>query len=255
LGDAMIDPGRLRPTDAIGFIEHVLTGLRDKTAVTHVRIFPDPADRLIGHPAKPLFVTDKVARLTDCAARHSFARACQKIGLRTHQPYCKHGRGPRIHDLRHSFAVKTMIGWYRTGKEPAREMIRLTSNLDNTKPSNTYWFWKRSRSCSIWHVASDRQWPGGRPVSAALPALIQRFFTDRLCGQMEASRHTIAGYRDTFRLLLRYASARHGKPPVKLTMEDVDPDLVADFLVHSESRRPGNQPQQRPRGIIRITAL
>jgi hypothetical protein len=39
--------------------------------------------------------------------------------------------------------------------------------------------------------------------AATLPALIQRFFTDRLCVQMEASRHTVAGYRDTFRLLLR----------------------------------------------------
>ena len=55
--------------------------------------------------------------------------------------------------------------------------------------------------------------------AAALPALIQRFFTDRLCTQLEASRHTVAGYRDTFRLLLRYASAQHGKPPVKLTVE------------------------------------
>jgi len=54
--------------------------------------------------------------------------------------------------------------------------------------------------------------------AASLPALIQRFFTDRLCVQMEASRHTVAGYRDTFRLLLRYASTRHGKPPVKLTI-------------------------------------
>jgi hypothetical protein len=62
-------------------------------------------------------------------------------------------------------------------------------------------------------------------MSAALPALIQRFFTDRLCIQLEASRHTVAGYRDTFRLLLRYASAELGKPPVKLTVEDIDADL------------------------------
>ena len=55
-------------------------------------------------------------------------------------------------------------------------------------------------------------------IAATLPALIQRFFTDRLCSQMEASHHTVAGYRDTFRLLLRFASARHGKPPVKLTV-------------------------------------
>jgi integrase/recombinase XerD len=73
--------------------------------------------------------------------------------------------------------------------------------------------------------------------AAALPALIQRFFTDRLCIQMEASRHTVAGYRDTFRLLLKYAGARYGKPPVKLTVEDIDADLVADFLVHTETAR------------------
>lgn len=73
--------------------------------------------------------------------------------------------------------------------------------------------------------------------AAALPALIQRFFTDRLCTQLEASRHTVAGYRDTFRLLLRYASAQRGKPPVKLTVEDIDADLVADFLVHTETAR------------------
>jgi hypothetical protein len=50
--------------------------------------------------------------------------------------------------------------------------------------------------------------------AATLPALIQRFFTDRLCVQMEASRHTVAGYRDTFRLLLRFTSAAgqaHGR--------------------------------------------
>ena len=97
-------------------------------------------DRLIGHPATPLFVTDKATRLTDCSARYNFARTCQQIGLRTHQPYCKHGRGPRIHDLRHSFAVKTMLGWYRTGKDPAREMIRLTTYLGHSDPSNTYWY-------------------------------------------------------------------------------------------------------------------
>jgi hypothetical protein len=39
-----------------------------------------------------------------------------------------------------------------------------------------------------------------------LPSLVQQFFTDRLCTQMNVSPNTIAGYRDTFRLLLRYAS-------------------------------------------------
>jgi len=80
--------------------------------------------------------------------------------------------------------------------------------------------------------------------AATLPSLIQCFFTDRLCTQMEASRHTVAGYRDTFRLLLHFASSRHGKPPAKLTIEDIDADVVADFLVHSETAR-GNTARSR----------
>ncbi len=79
--------------------------------------------------------------------------------------------------------------------------------------------------------------------AATLPALVQRFFTHRLCVQMEASKHTVAGYRDTFRLLLRYASVRHSKPPIKLTVEDIDADLVADFLTHSETARGKQRPQ------------
>jgi site-specific recombinase XerD len=90
--------------------------------------------------------------------------------------------------------------------------------------------------------------------AVALPALIQRFFTDRPHVQMEASRHTVAGYRDTFRLLLRYASARHSKPPVKLTIEDIDADLVADFLIHTETAR-GNSARSRNTRLAAIRSF
>lgn len=91
-------------------------------------------------------------------------------------------------------------------------------------------------------------------MSAALPALIQRFFTDRLCTQLEASRHTVAGYRDTFRLLLRYASAQLGKPPVKLMIEDIDADLIGDFLVHTETAR-GNTARSRNTRLAAIRSF
>jgi integrase/recombinase XerD len=90
--------------------------------------------------------------------------------------------------------------------------------------------------------------------AVTLPALIQRFFTDRLCVQMEASHHTVAGYRDTFRLLLRFASVRHGKPPVKLAVEDIDADLVADFLVHGETMR-GNTARSRNTRLAAIRSF
>jgi site-specific recombinase XerD len=74
-------------------------------------------------------------------------------------------------------------------------------------------------------------------TTAILPALIQQFFTDRLCTQMEASPNTIAGYRDTFRLLLRFASEQTGRAPTKLNIEDLDSALVGDFLAHVETQR------------------
>ena len=49
--------------------------------------------------------------------------------------------------------------------------------------------------------------------SANLPALLQSFFTTRLMTQRKASPHTIASYRDTFRLLLQFAQARLRKAP------------------------------------------
>lgn len=58
-------------------------------------------------------------------------------------------------------------------------------------------------------------------TTAILPTLVQQFFTDRLCTQMAASPNTIAAYRDTFRLLLQFASDKTCKPPTKLAVGEV----------------------------------
>ena len=73
--------------------------------------------------------------------------------------------------------------------------------------------------------------------TANLPTLLQQFFTDRLSAQMEASPNTIAGYRDTFRLLLCFATEKIGQPPTKLRIEDLDVNLVGDFLTQLETAR------------------
>ena len=74
-------------------------------------------------------------------------------------------------------------------------------------------------------------------AASTFPGLLQRFFTDRLGTQMQASANTVAGYRDTFRLLLRFASEQRGREPTKFRIEDLDADLVADFLLHVETAR------------------
>lgn len=91
-------------------------------------------------------------------------------------------------------------------------------------------------------------------AASTFPALLQRFFTDRLCTQMQASANTIAGYRDTFRLLLRFAGEQRGKPPTRLRVEDIDADLVADFLVHVETAR-GNGARSRNTRLAAIRSF
>jgi len=69
------------------------------------------------------------------------------------------------------------------------------------------------------------------------PFLLERFFTQRLMQQRQASAHTIASYRDTFRLLLKFVQKRLRKAPSTLSLEDIDAPIVVDFLDELEKVR------------------
>jgi site-specific recombinase XerD len=73
--------------------------------------------------------------------------------------------------------------------------------------------------------------------TATLPALLQSFFTERLLTQRQVSSHTIASYRDTFRLLLRFAQRERHKRPSELNLSDLDADLIGSFLTSLEQQR------------------
>lgn len=73
--------------------------------------------------------------------------------------------------------------------------------------------------------------------AANFAAILTRFFCQRLMQQRQASPHTIGSYRDTFRLLLQFATARLGKEPSELVWEDVDAPLIGGFLTDLEERR------------------
>lgn len=74
-------------------------------------------------------------------------------------------------------------------------------------------------------------------AASTLPGLLQAFFMDRLMQQRQASPHTVASYRDTFRLLLQFAQERLGKAPSNLTVPELDTSLVGAFLAHLERDR------------------
>lgn len=111
-----------------------------QSTIDRLAAYAGERDRLLGRAPKSFFVTDTGNRPDDCSARYNFATVCQRIGLRSPQKFNKHGRGPRIHDLRHTFAAQTMVDWYRSGKDPEREMIKLTTYLGHTAPEHTYWY-------------------------------------------------------------------------------------------------------------------
>lgn len=88
----------------------------------------------------------------------------------------------------------------------------------------------------------------------ALGPLLEAFFTDRLLRQRRASPHTVAAYRDTFRLLLRFAHAQRGTAPYALGLADLDAGLVGTFLDHLETQR-GNGARTRNARLAAIHAF
>ena len=74
-------------------------------------------------------------------------------------------------------------------------------------------------------------------VQPTFPTLLERYFTQRLVQQRQASAHTIASYRDTFRLLLQFAQRRLHRAPSALAIDDINAPLVVAFLDELEKTR------------------
>jgi site-specific recombinase XerD len=87
-----------------------------------------------------------------------------------------------------------------------------------------------------------------------LAPTLQAFFTDRLIGQKRASAHTIAAYRDTFRLLLAFASEQTSNAPSDLDIDDLQAPLIGAFLDHLEHQR-GNTIRTRNARLAAIRSL
>src|SRR5437870_3907873 len=90
-----------------------------------------------------------------------------------------------------------------------------------------------------------------KTTTLSLAPLLERFFTQRLMQQRQASPHTISSYRDTFRMLLKFAQQRLHTPPALLTFKAVDAPLIVTFLDHLEKHR-GLSARSRN---LRLTAI
>jgi integrase/recombinase XerD len=82
------------------------------------------------------FVNDHNEKLRDDTVCETFIKLSVQVGLRKKTDH----HGPRIHDLRHTFAVKTILRWYKDGLNVDLHLPLLSAYLGHTLPSYTYWY-------------------------------------------------------------------------------------------------------------------
>jgi integrase/recombinase XerD len=106
------------------------------TTVAALGDYAQSRKRLCPRPKVPcFFVSSRAGRITTRRARAMFARLVAAAGL---EP--RGGALPRVHDLRHSFTVATLLDWYRDGVDVAARMPLLSAYLGHVGPSSTYWY-------------------------------------------------------------------------------------------------------------------
>ena len=81
------------------------------------------------------FVSTTGERLRYDSLHRTFHRLVRQLALRTTA-----GKLPRVHDLRHTFAVSTLLGWYRSGLDVAARLHLLSAYLGHIDPVATYWY-------------------------------------------------------------------------------------------------------------------
>jgi integrase len=82
------------------------------------------------------FVSARGTPLKSSIVHYTFGRLVRRAALDGRGPRCR----PRPHDLRHSFAVRTLLGWYRTGADVEAQLPLLSTYLGHVKPASTYWY-------------------------------------------------------------------------------------------------------------------
>ena len=98
-------------------------------------------DRLVpSRRSQALFLSEHGVRITQWAAEYTFARVSAQIGLRPRFHAHRLGHGPRLHDLRHRFAIRTLVECYRGGREVDPLLPVLATYLGHVHIHDTYWY-------------------------------------------------------------------------------------------------------------------
>lgn len=126
------------------------------TTRTALREYAQRRDAHLGSRCGPhFFVAERGGRLLHQYVHRVFWRLSREISLR-----CPGDRtGPRVHDFRHRFAIRTLLGWYREGADVEKKLPALSTYLGHTCMRDTYWY--LSACPELMQEAArrlDRQW-------------------------------------------------------------------------------------------------
>jgi integrase len=107
------------------------------TTISALKEYAKQRDMLCKKPTAPsFFVSTRGTRLIDVVVHRVFRQLIAQLGL---EPRAGSGQ-PRIHSLRHNFAVSTLRDWYRSGMDVTSKLPILSAYLGHVDPISTYWY-------------------------------------------------------------------------------------------------------------------
>jgi len=132
--------------DDIDWDEGVITIWRSKfgksralplhpTTLAALARYADVRDQFISRPKAPSFFVSTAGTRLNNEDDKTFRRLVREVGLKSPS-----GRAPRLHDLRHRFAVRTLVNWYRAGLDVEAHLPLLSTYLGHASPENTFWY-------------------------------------------------------------------------------------------------------------------
>jgi integrase/recombinase XerD len=110
----------------------------DPSTLSALQAYDQARDQMCPRPGATtnFFVSIRGTQLLQPNVDRTFHQLAGRAGLRPRSSRCR----PRLHDLRHSFAIRTLLGWYRAGLDVQAMLPRLSTYLGHTNPANTYWY-------------------------------------------------------------------------------------------------------------------
>jgi site-specific recombinase XerD len=195
-----------------------------------------------------LFVSSWGNRLDGGEIHRTFYALSRKIGLRG----AADSHGPRLHDMRQlcNKHPRSMVPVGAGSRTETARVVHLSWPCSHRRHAMVFGEFSGTDAGGD---ASGRAELGGSAMKSpiSLAVLLERFFTQRLMQQRQASPHTISSYRDTFSQFLKFSEQRLKQAPSRQSFHQIDAPLITAFLDHLEKQR-GISSRSRN---LRLTAL